>query len=77
MSPDELISITEGLALEVSRLRKMRAELVKALETIAGGHTERFPGAPDVVEHVPVAFQAKMWSWSQEVARAAIEEDRR
>ncbi len=46
--------------------------LMEALETIAGGYTDRFPGAPDVMSETPETFRSKMWTWSQEVARAAI-----
>ena len=43
-----------------------------ALETIAGGYIDRFPGAPDVMAESPDIFRHKMWIWSQEVARAAL-----
>ena len=48
-------------------------EMLAALDTIAGGHTSRFPGAPDVMKAAsPEAFQSAMWNWSQKVARAAL-----
>ncbi len=46
-------------------------ELLAALDTIAGGHTDRFPGGPELMELEPMDFRAKMWRWSQQVARAA------
>ena len=47
--------------------------LEEALETIAGGYTSRFPGAPDPMTAAsPLAFQSAMWSWSQKVATEAL-----
>ena len=48
--------------------------LLAALETIAGGYTDRFPGAPDPFANwaSPADFRSAMWSWSQTVAKAAI-----
>ena len=58
---------------EAKRLRAVNAELVAALDTIAGGYINRFPGAPDVMTAAsPKEFRGAMWSWSQRVARAAI-----
>ena len=50
--------------------------LAEALETIAGGYRDRFPGAPDAMnwDGSPEEFRSQMWSWSQRVAKAAIEE---
>ena len=56
-------------------VRESHAALVEALDTIAKGMTNNFPGAPDVMEVTPAEFRSAMWSWSQEVARAAIKED--
>ena len=53
-------------AQEIERLKA-------ALETIAGGHTSRFPGAPCAMTAAsPNAFRSAMWRWSQAVANAAI-----
>ena len=46
--------------------------LKSALNTIAGGYTNRFPGAPDV-DMTPEQFQSKMWTWSQSVAKNVLE----
>ena len=47
----------------------------KALNTIAGGYTNEFPGAPNPESaSSPLEFQSAMWMWSQAVARAAIKE---
>ncbi len=44
-----------------------------ALATIAGGMTNDFPGAPDVMTaESPAAFRSAMWTWSQACARAAL-----
>lgn len=59
---------------EVSMLGEDITKLRKALDTIAGGHTTRFPGAPDVMVETPESFRSKMWAWSQAVAKAALEE---
>ena len=49
------------------------AEAQKALDTIAGGWTDRFPGAPDVMKATsPADFRSAMWTWSQAVAKAAL-----
>lgn len=55
-----------ALIPELQRLRR-------ALDAIAGGHTERLIGAPDPMTAVsPQAFQAGMWLASQETARVAL-----
>lgn len=44
-----------------------------ALNTIGGGMTNEFPGAPDVMPATSAeAFRSDMWSWSQKVAKAAL-----
>jgi hypothetical protein len=50
---------------EIERLRA-------GLDTIAGGHTDRFPDAPDIMAGTPEEFRSGMWTWSQKVARAAL-----
>jgi len=50
---------------EVERLRA-------ALDAIGGGHTDRFPGGPDVMKGTPEEFRLGMWTWSQKVAREAL-----
>ncbi len=57
---------------ERDRLREANRELVEALDTIVGGWTDRFPGAPNVMHDTPEEFRSKMWTWSQQVAAAAI-----
>lgn len=49
-------------------------DLIEALCTIAGGHTNRFPGAPDAMSWTgsPADFRSAMWTWSQSVAKAAL-----
>lgn len=49
-------------------------DLIEALRTIAGGHTNRFPGAPDATTWTgaPADFRSAMWAWSQSVAKAAL-----
>lgn len=54
------------------RLIAASPALLEALYIIAGGHTTRFPNAPDVMTESAETFQHKMWGWSQEVARDAI-----
>ncbi len=49
--------------------------LKKALDTIAGGYIDRFPSAPNI-DMEPVIFQSKMWSWSQRVAKDALDKTR-
>ena len=56
---------------ELDEARAQLATLREALNTIAGGFTDRFPGAPDVMAETPETFRDKMWGWSQKVARAA------
>ncbi len=58
-------SVLTEMAGEIERLRA-------ALEAIAGGHIDRFPGAPDVMQETPEEFRHKMWGWCQKVAAAAI-----
>ena len=56
-----------------SRLKQAAPELLAALNTIAKGMTNEFPGAPDPMTATsPVEFRAAMWSWSQKVAAAAV-----
>lgn len=52
-------------------------KLLKALDTIAKGMTNEFPGAPDIMSETPDSFRYKMWQWSQACARAAVEEHER
>lgn len=66
----EMPPLAHDAADEIDSLRASNAELLEALETIAGGHTTKFPNGPDVMNP---GFRQKMWSWSQVVARAAIE----
>ena len=68
-----IIAAVAGIVAERDRLKAVNAELLAALETIAGGHTGRFPGAPDVMAATsPADFRSAMWAWSQQVARAAL-----
>lgn len=71
MSDDRNPTI-EQLSRALNHCQDVNADLLAALETIAGGHTARFPGAPDVMTMAPDDFRHAMWSWSQEVARAAV-----
>lgn len=65
--------LIRDLKRDVDRLKASEGRLRGALDTIGGGHTTRFPGAPEITEHVrPVAWQADMWGWSQRVAKAAL-----
>lgn len=64
---DRTNEISDAYAAEVKRLRD-------ALTIIARGYTNQFPGAPDVMHESPSSFRAKMWSWSQAVAQAALEQ---
>ncbi len=58
---------------ELLRRANSQPALLLALDTIAGGVISRFPDdAPDIMAVTPEQFRSKMWSWSQEVARAAI-----
>ena len=57
----------EGYMDQITRLRK-------ALDTIAGGYTDRFSGAPDIMSVSPEEFRSGMWTWSQKTARAALQE---
>ena len=73
MRDDEQYFLTaEDFVKEVNRLKDENNLLRHALMTIAGGHTEDFPGGPDVMAESPDTFRHKMWSWSQEVARSAL-----
>ncbi len=65
----------ESDALLARRAVNSHAALVEALDTIAKGMTNKFPGAPDVMEMTPDEFRHTMWTWSQKVARAALKED--
>lgn len=61
----------------IEALERRVGELEGALDTIGGGHTNRFPGAPDVMNAAsPLDFRSEMWSWSQKVARAALAKDK-
>jgi len=60
-------AVRAAVAAKDEEIRRLR----NALNTIAGGHTDRFPGAPDVMS---ATFRAEMWTWSQKVARAALGE---
>ena len=55
---------------ERDRLKATNAELVKALEEIAGGHVPA--GAMPNLEQSPLAFRAEMWEWSERRALAAL-----
>ena len=63
-----------ALHAERDRLAAVNAELRAALETIAGGMTSNFAGAPDPMANwvAPEYFRAAMWTWSQAVARTAL-----
>ena len=63
---------TRDLLKEAQELEHENKRLIAALETIGGGHTERWPGVPDVMAETPESFRHKMWSWNQAVAKAAI-----
>lgn len=63
------------LQAELARLRPLADDagrLREALDTIAGGWINRFPGAPNIMKVSPTDFQHGMWSWSQAVAKAAL-----
>lgn len=61
------------LFAELAAMRAERDRLREALDTISGGWTDRFPGAPDVMAtESPLSFRSQMWTWSQAVARAAL-----
>lgn len=71
----EDIEVMKAALDKVRRLEAERDELKAALETIGGGHTTHFPGAPNVMTAAsPEAFRSDMWTWSQKVARAALAE---
>lgn len=71
--PGISLSIASNAVAERDALQAQVKELAAALETIGGGWTNRFPGAPDVMAaESPLAFRSAMWTWSQEVARATL-----
>lgn len=55
-----------------TRLVIAAPSLMEALETIAKGKTNKFPGAPDIMNTTQDEFRRAMWSWSQKVASAAL-----
>jgi len=75
ISQDEgdLMEIFKALTDELEQSRKEIERLREALDTISGGHINRFPGAPNLDTPLsPLQFQAELLGWSQRVARAAI-----
>jgi len=76
-APEQIAAITADAAYIAACspdtvLRLVRA--ARALETIAGGWTNNFPGAPDVMATSPAEFRGAMWEWSQRCARAALKD---
>ena len=68
--PDDIQRIMQS---EIDELRAALDTTMKALTTIAGGWTNRFPGAPDpMTTESPLHFRSDMWLWSQKVAKAAL-----
>ena len=73
----ETANVEYGRAQEMLRRRaeaaeRERDELREALDIIARGYTDRFPGAPDAMTSTPEDFRSAMWAWSEHVARAAL-----
>ncbi len=77
MPTQDLERIAHDLAMRVSKYSRAQVEALReALHDIAGGHTRLYADAPDVMTaESPAAFQHDMWTWSQRVARAALDGD--
>ena len=73
-NPKTLVAfdLDQADAAFIIRTANSHDALVAALNTIAEGMTNKFPGAPDVMQTTLAEFQRAMWLWSQEVARAAL-----
>ena len=63
--PDDILDDVKEAKEEIERLWEK-------LDTIAGGHIDRFPGGPDIMAVTPEEFRYQMWTWSQSVARDAL-----
>lgn len=65
----------ERIESVLSRVNGTPQKIENAKTGSAPPVTSRFPGAPDpMTANSPEEFQAEMWLWSQQVAKAAIKE---